>query len=661
MRPLALTAPAKASPPLSTTPQAQPHAALYLPISDETVLRLLNPSKPWSQGLLDRIGIPELSSLWLLAKLHTLPASDHSGVERRLAQIIDLLTQKAQQSGLDTLRATSVDHLDRCAIESGYLRLPEYRIQLLDDNAVSTGHYLTTSGQWDFQFNTRNRESIRANQVCTSIGQQQCLLSSEQSRIFREMRSQSDDHIHIHGYAGTGKTLLIRALCSLFHSTSARVLVIAERWSQLNALGVLQNSPSRVRAVTFGGLARLVTPDDPHSHANQTMLRKTPKAPTQSDEELIRYLCIHSSDEHDAQQIIIAVRSTLYRFCISGDSTLGQEHVPAYHAKRFSPEMQAVIAEYANQLWQTYLIPTPMDFQPVVREHHRLKWAALNRWPIPKTFTHVLVDESHNLPKPVEQILHGSPQARAVLGDDYQALSGHFSSPITTSRRREMVSSVRSGRAIESIVNPIIQHHPSPVKVPFVGNALTQLQVTYYDNDKAEIPDKPAAIVCSDTWALFEWVQRLTMTGQRIKLLGDQEYLSNFVYDCVNLKAGQRGPRHPELFRYHSWDQLAQAQSHRRAFRSIARMLDKGYTRASWHRASLSFDREGQVRYFIGRIDDIRNLEFDTVMLTPDCLDSANRQSSTSLKSTIYVAVTRARARLILPATIREWIESISA
>lgn len=633
-------------------------AVLYLPLSDNTLHALLDEDMSWEQTVLTR-SMPELASLWLLAGLNSLKHNGRRSPERLLADIIDAFNPQLEGTDLELLRKQTSEQLNRETIEAGYYLVRDFRIALLDDDTCQEQDYLTDEGRWDYGFSQRQREQLAPQRIMTTVDDRQLSLSTEQSRVFREFQADNDEHMHVQGYAGTGKTSLIKSLLSLFETSTSRILVLAEYSRQLDALGIDRRHSDKVHACTFSELADLVIPPDLTSSANRNMLRHDRTRATQPDDVLVRRLGIRAVGNRSTDQIITAVRATVFRFCQSTDERIEQKHIPARYAALFDASLRAVVCQHARELWLAILAPPTADFRPQVRGFHKIKWAALNRWPVPLQYTHVLVDECHDLPRPVYQILACSPQARATLGDDYQNLNGRSTPQSRSTRLREMVQSVRSGHEVESIINPIIAVHPSRTKVPFQGNDMTHLDIRYYQ--KAAVPTEAAVILVNDTWGLFEWSQRLASANINPTLLNDPKDLDMFVQDCIELKTGGRGARHGELFRYTSWDHVASKHAGNIGFQRINQLLDKGYGHANWKQTYQRFQKVGKPSYSVGLIENVRNLEFDTVMLAPDVINSSAHLSRAAFSSAIYVGVTRARKRLILPESLRQWIEDISA
>ncbi len=388
------------------------------------------------------------------------------------------------------------------------------------------------------------------------------------------------------------------------------------------------------------------------------MLRNKSSRATMPDEVIVRQLGIKASSGYGTEQIIKAVRAAVFGFCQSGDARIMEKHIPASYAASFDATLRAVVCQFARELWNTLLSPPTRDFKPQIRGYHKIKWAALNGWEIPASFTHVMVDECHDLPRPVLQILTNSPQARSTLGDDYQNLRGQSVSQTGRIRLREMVHSVRSGHEIESIINPIIAAHPSSMKARFQGNSLSRLDIQYYQ--RAGIPEIPAVILVSDNWGLFEWVQRLASSGGNPTLMGDHKDLDMFVQDCIELKSGGSRARHGELFRFNSWDKLANAYQANSGFQRFNQLLEKGYKQENWRQTYSRLGAGSKRTHAVSLIENVRNMEFDHVMLAPDIFNSVDTVSKAAFSATIYVGVTRARKRLMVPEGLRHWIEDIT-
>lgn len=553
--------------------------------------------------------------------------------------------------------------LDRAKIQAGFPLLVDFGIVLLDDDAIDRRGYLTVEGNWDSGFGERHRARLTDSLVQVEMPNAETrILTAEQSRIYREVRAQDDDHMHVQGYAGTGKSSLIRSLLMMFGTTAARILVLAKHRRQLDALLAGTEQMGYANKKTFGRLAYDLVPQDLTDRVYRHMRQTNFSQATMPDEDLVRHLGIRASSRFSPREIVKAARGTVWSFCHSGDDEFDADHIPDWCASSFDKETRQVALHYAAELWKATLSPPSREFRPPVRDYHRVKWAAINSWQIPRHYSHVLIDECHDLSKPMLQILDCSPQAVISLGDEYQNLQGRSEQRSNTIRQRTVTHSVRSGRQIESIVNPIITVHPGKTKDAFHGNRLNKIEIEYYG--KPQAPDQPAAILVNDNWGIFEWAQRLASKNIDFELLGDRKRLNMFVEDCIELYQHQTWPRHGALFRFGSWEAVAKLYQDNGGFQRIDRMLRSGYTYVNWQRTAARFVGHTVNSYSLGLIEDVRNLEFDAVMLPPEVVDrvwNAESKAFATIGSAIYVAVTRAKRRLIVSEGLRNWIEEISA
>ncbi|MFC4313042.1 hypothetical protein ACFPN2_28430 [Steroidobacter flavus] len=637
---------------------ARTDPALYLPLSEPVLNRVLNEAHPLAASLAG-LRVPQLAALMLLQSLPTIARHGAVFAERVLMEAIKAAQAKVEREGSQALVDEAAESLDRAKLRAGYRLLPDLGISLLDDEQVDQDAYLTSDGQWDSgsrdRYNARDRD-LR-EQILLPTGTT-AFLTREQTRIYREIRAQSDDHLHVQGYAGTGKSYLIKSLLGTLRH--ARVLVLAERQSQLKALLADVSGLPNVYPRRFDTLAREMIPADLTDPTHLRLsLPYSASAPI-ADELVIRHLGIHASDTLLERDLVVIVRSTVAGFCYSGDADFDESHIPARHLSTLDATSRRLVLHHASELWKAILLPPSRDFEPPVRGEHRIKWAALRGWRIPARYTHVLIDECHDLKKPMLQILDNSPQAVISLGDEYQNLQGRPQRRTHVVRQRAVTASVRSGQLLEDVVNPIISAHPGETKEPFLGNPLHRTEIVYYDRPR--IPDHPAAILVNDTWGLFEWAQRLAAEGLDFELLSSRQQLTMFVSDCIELRRNGSRPRHGEIFRFGSWQALAESKQQNPGFQRIDRMLEKGYDTKDWTRTVDRFAAQG--KFALGLIGDVRNREFAGVMLVPEVVEGVwdlRRPDYAAASAALYVAVTRAQHRLIVPERLRHWLEEISA
>ena len=670
------------------------NAELYLPLSEPTLERVLDDRRTLAHAF-EALSTHEIAASLRLRALSKPGGRADRAPERALAELLESCELATLEGGASTLRAHVLSTLDRGALASGYRRLPERGIALLDEESVAERGFLTSDGRWDLGFTIRHRAALAARSVtlehargdgatverserredvapdaigrtrpdASSIrrGGAPTTLSVEQSRIYRELEAQDDEHLHVQGYAGTGKSSLIRAMVDLLAPRGARILVLAEHRRQLDATPLETGGRTGVDKATFAALAGRIIPPDLTSPAYLNLLRTGRSRAEMPDEELARRLGVRASGAFSAPEIARAARATVFVFCRGDDAEIAERHLPRTHRLAFGAATRTVTCAHARTLWEAIVSRPSRELAPLIRAYHLIKWVSLNRWPIPEKYTHVVIDESHYLPGAVRAILEASPQAAWTLGDDYQHLGGHATTWPSAPRTREMTRSLRTAREVEPLINPIIATHPSGTKARFHGNRMSRAEIVYYDAARARVPEARTVILVDDTWGLFEWAQRIAAAGGELELMGDRLALDRFVKDCIELHAhGSRG-RHPELLRYASWSELAAHHHASAGFRRIDRLLERGYTYRDWRRTYARLSGGGERTHVLGLIGHTLNREFDDVMLAPDVLRDVGVRRRAAFAASMYVALTRARRRLIVPEGLRHWIEEISA
>jgi len=640
-------------------------ANLYLPISEQILRQVIDGGSDNLEKAISSLNVPQIASLLLLQNLSEMRnRSAYLHPERNLAGKIDILNSQLKRDALPSVITEVLSILNIESIEKGCKLLPSFGIVLLDEGVIKDQNYITFEGKWDYTFNERYGEKLVKPLVKVKndmTGKSQ-IFTAEQTRIYQEIETQVDDHIHVQGYAGTGKSSLIMHLISMLDKKGIQVLILAERQTQIDALEPKIGQMDHVVIKTFAGLAYEIIPQDLTDRANQNMRNTRLSRVPMADNEIIRRFGVKSSGKFSSEFMVKAIHNTLARFCYSGDSSVQLSHMANGYVSLFDETTKRVVLEYAEKLWKEIVDPTTKDFKPPISGYHRIKWAALNGWQIPRRYTHILIDECHDLAKPMLQILDCSPQAVISLGDEYQNLQGKSQQRSNIIRNREVIHSVRCGSSIEKIVNPIIAIHPGKTKVRFHGNPSTSLDITYYD--QPQVPDKPVAILVKGMWGLFEWAQRVASKNVNLSLITDIKSLNMFVDDCIELyrPRGVRA-RHWELFRFKDWDEVASHYHNNQSFQNIDQMLRKGYQYKDWEKTSAQFAVNSSRSYLLGRIEDVRNHEFQSVLITPEVVSpvwQAKQEDIGVASSAIYVAVTRAKHSLIVPQALRSWIEEIS-
>lgn len=653
---------------------------LYLPISRGTVNAVLD-GYPDINECLRGLSGPELAGLCILQKCSDLLENKQPipVVERLLAKLIALSTNDAESENQHRLVAEVARLIDPEDLQVSLSLITDMGIDLLDKKEVQAETYLQPDGSWDFSF------TVSRNQQATSIYSEDqhyqipglpgnTTLSSEQFRVPQTLYAEIDEHLHIQGYAGTGKSHLINVIIDLLISRGIKpksILILAQTWEQLQALMI--KVPGSIAGLTYNGLIDQVLPKGLLDKTCKRMRNRGKKTEQLLTEDIESVFCLAGIGRTPASSIAQASKEALRIYCYSDDDTVHSKHLPKWFkgqiamqkTKAESTALEDVAINTAKHLWQETLNPSRKDYQPPVRGYHQIKCAALHGLTIPKHYSHVIIDESHDLSQAMLQVLDNSLSTYITLGDDYQNLTGRPAYRSKKTREKNIIQSYRAGHQLECIVNAIIEKHPVEPKELFIGGGNIKTTVDYYH--KPTIPEQPAAILVSDYWATWEWAQRLVKEKKHFTLHGSLADLHLFVQDCIEFRKNGTRPRHGKLFGYRSWDKLAEDLAYNRGFNGIHKLLQQGYTPKDWEVTWRWIQFSSSGGYALSMLENAKNREFDAVMLTPDTIDmirkaeNVGKDSMGFASAALYIGATRVRHRLIAPESLRNWIEEITA
>ncbi|MCU7867426.1 MAG: AAA family ATPase [Candidatus Thiodiazotropha sp. (ex Lucinoma borealis)] len=652
--------------------------SLYLPLSNETLTTVLE-EYPVIGDRLCALSGPELSALCVLQKLPDLQMERRPTleIERLLAKLIVVSHEEADNNNQHGFSHEVEGQLNSENLRAGLAVMCELGVDLLDQDEVKACKYLQSDGRWDYNF-TRNQQ---ATPISTEDPHYQIpglpdgtVLTSEQFRIPQTLDAQIDDHLHIQGYAGTGKSHLINVIIDLLVSRGIKpcsILVLARTFEQLKAL--TEKLPSSITGLTYNNLITKVIPKGLLDKISARLRSRSNRTDQLYPEHIASLFGLTGIGGTSAYTIARASKGALYTYCQSGDDAVMSDHLPKWFKVEIAKQktaadsaaLEAVAISTTDSLWQETLNPTNKDFEPPVRGYHQIKYAALHSLSIPKYYSHVIIDESHDLSQAMLQILDNSLPACVTLGDDYQNLTGRPSYREKKTREKNIFQSYRAGHQLESIINPIITTHPVEPKELFVGSDDIKTTVEFYQ--KPTIPEQIATILVSDYWAMWAWADHMLQKKVRFTLYGTLGDLNLFVHDCIELKTQGTRPRHGNLFHYRTWDQLAENLDENRGFRRVHKLLQDGYSTKNWETTQDWIGSSPVRGYALSTLEAAKNREFDVVMLGPDTADMIrtadryDKNTKGAVRAALYIGATRVRQKLIAPNSLRNWIEETSA
>lgn len=139
-----------------------------------------------------------------------------------------------------------------------------------------------------------------------------------------------------------------------------------------------------------------------------------------------------------------------------------------------------MLLQYSSRLWMYVEANPTLDKLVGLETLLPIKRASLAGCVVPARYSHVLIDESQDLPESLLQIIERGRQVLITLGDEYQQAGGAIVNRKREVRRSDISYSVRSGRNVESLVNPLIYRHSKKGKIPFEGASEDDVVIKYY-------------------------------------------------------------------------------------------------------------------------------------------------------------------------------------
>lgn len=573
--------------------------------------------------------------------------------ERLLSQMLDLARTIESEEGEGSFAAAMAARFDRARFSSGVACLQLMHIRLLDGEALAEGSFLTSNGGWCFDFTSRHERSLNPfTEEFVSPDGLPFVLTDSQARSFRVFLGELDEDLHLQALAGTGKTFLIERMVDLL--VNYKPLILAMTAPQVQA--VMKRVGNRAQGRTFGEFAMELLQNDP-SCPSRLRWRSTTKSKI-DDQVLATELHMLPIGRMTPAQVASVALTMVSRFCSSGDHEVNETHIPRTGEILAAPD-KAALVEYASRVWGEVCEPRYMPTKLPVFYYHQQKQLSLSAEArVPEEYTHIIIDEAHDLPIPVQQFLSRCGIPVITLADACQRLDGRMVSPGPHVRSREIFNSVRAGRQVEAAINTLIDRNPLVRVHPMEGSRLRDTRTVFYDN--LDIPQEPTTILVQSDWGLFEYCQRLSSKNAAFAILpGSVNNFHRFVTSCIKLYLDGTRPSYGPLFQYRSWDQLRKDKGEADpAFNRIDRMLQKGYSEGDLDQLLMRQVSLEKARYLVGKVADAKNMEVDSVMLTPDLLTvtgPGDRLGVARHFAALYTGGTRARFRLYVPGNLREW------
>lgn len=276
---------------------------------------------------------------------------------------------------------------------------------------VANKSYLEQRNCWRFGC------SKEFNQVFIKRGilgeQRHVSLSVEHDRLIRAIEAEPEEPMAVQGFAGVGKTYLITTLAESLSSKGLSVVALAHTRQQLAAL---MDRTHAARGLTLGELiSELVYPGEESSRPSHGSRYRMGQRFNRTYDQMAQILGIQPLRRERAPAIAKIAWKTVTSFCHSASNEVSIEHLPSIVRFNWSASEKAILVEVARRMWEVIVKPPNQESELPMRIYHQIKLADVDGKVLPPTIRIALVDEAHDLPLPIINILERTPRRKQPL------------------------------------------------------------------------------------------------------------------------------------------------------------------------------------------------------------------------------------------------------
>ncbi|MFY1663726.1 hypothetical protein [Pseudomonas sp. Pseu.R1] len=630
---------------------------VFLPVTAETCERL----KAEGAAALDTLTDPELAAVLVIQNLAQAAEKDLTcdAAEKVLARLL-AWSVSARRSTEAALLPEARRLFDPRQLYFGLNAIKGLNLRLLLDEEVAARNYLLPDGQWDLEYKVRHhRQNDPFSEQVITPRYRERWLSAAQDKLVRTFRANLDEDLHVQGYAGIGKSHLLGVLMECL--PPAKTLLLARTPGKLSALRErLKGTQDKGKGPgsTFKAFAQALLRGPRFQPEHEAF-----KGPGKLG--LAQELNILGFRDHGAQATLDLCLKTLESYCQSWDHSLSSKHLPHFNLAMSSLENQ-VLLEYASRLW-VYLERHPeWAGQTGFEALWLLKRANLEGCVMPDRYTHVLIDESQDIPPSLLKIIERGKQVLITLGDEYQHPGRAMVKRGQRVRQTDISYSVRSGRNVERLVNPLIHQHSEKGKLPFEGARDADVSIEEYP--QGFVPPEGCVILTASPWDTMKWAIELHAARCAFGYpdAATQRDVEHFMNTAVGLfKPDFYAPErsalglHPYFSDMADWQRVRDANRYDEAFLWVEHQLDQGFNIADVTRLS-RMSGDPAKRCVLMRAEEAGGMEFEQVLLTPELLTNVKFKDAYDFDQRIcavYIAISRATRQLFVPYDVVAWIE----
>lgn len=624
----------------------------FLPLSPDTCRAIASGSKLD----LSQLSQPETAALVFLKGLPRAAMQGRGSLdlERLFAEILQI----PHRDLLEHLKAS----YDSSTFSQGVLLSAQYDIQFMEREEIDSERYLHPNRAWNFSYAQQMRPNSTPHQVVRHDGVLRHL-SDGQRRVMDAELAMPDEAIGVPSNAGTGKTTVLYDMVERIAVRDLKPVTILADQSQkhrplLNKLGVrkYQIHKNRIHLRTYIDFTIELL-----SGTNRKLsqrFKSALRAPYSA-----RLLCERAQLADHARigpdQLAAQSWEIIRSYCTTLDEKISEKHINPGRRLHMSRVEAAAAVGSAIQVWNTMVSLSHPDMP--MRGFHLIKLLELSKKPIPEYYGTVLIDELHDAPRVMVEILQRNNELPLrMLGDRYQNFHGldlPFSKT-NTILACDMNVSLRAGPQVADYVNPLIDIHPLPSRTLYSADAHKVTE--FYEYPTHGFPDEPTVMPMPDEWGVVELLVRGRRQGRMVDVFDPTGSLEGFIRDCKELLYHGRRSPHGALRRYDSWESLAQAMAWNPAFQHVEdwlknrKNLDLSYATVSEHQLL------GKPSHVVAvKLHDIKSFELPAITIPETLYYVARESSRQELARTLamlYTAVTRGTERVYVPDSHRRWL-----
>ncbi|TMU66284.1 hypothetical protein FGA82_31220 [Pseudomonas fluorescens] len=626
---------------------------LFLPVSEETITAIIAHDQPM---LLDNLSSPELAAILVIQNIPSLDetVNPRNASETILKKLIAWELENKANTNNQRLLSETKRLFKKNELINGYKNLAKSKISLLPPTLVIDAPFLLSNGEWDIKFRSEYFRVINSYQNHLETPKKRELwLSNSQNMIIRTFQANLNEHLHVQGYAGIGKSFLITSLLNYLDQNKTLILAKnTEKTEEIRKRSKIKTS----KLLTFESLAITLL----SKVIDRAILRRAHEIKPIQNLEIAAKLSLTSVQSLEISQVVSICLTTINNYCTSKDYTIREAHLPTLPA-RFSTTDRSVILEFSSRIWQaidpTLNTPIKLPFYGL----RTLKKASLLGLTIPSTISHILIDESHDLPPSLLKILESSPQSLITFGDEYQRLSGSATKRSIDIRQKEAIQSVRSGIKIERMLNPLIEAHPDKLKLPFEAAKDKDIYIHKYDQYNLPLP--PTTILFLDHWGMLCFFINITTKGKHISFTSNRSKKSfqDFANDSLRLLRDNLPSTHLDLIQFASNRELYEKLNKHQEFIEIMKKTNSGYNVSDLNEGLTKISNQTSSTYTLALVSEVGNMEFNSVTISPNLMPISPPDDAYAIDniiSSLYTAISRAKREIYIQVDIDDWLTS---